>query len=80
MITRIQRWGNSLALRIPKSFAKDSGVEEGSPVDLSIEGDRLVVQPVRPARYELADLVSQIREDNLHEEIPTGGPVGREAW
>jgi hypothetical protein len=48
--------------------------------DISIEGDRLVVQPVRPARYELADLVLQIREDNLHEEIPTGGPVGREAW
>lgn len=80
MVTRIRRWGNSLGLRIPKSFAKDAGVEEGSPVDISIEGDRLVIQPVRPARYELADLVSQIRKDNLHEEIPTGGPVGREVW
>ena len=80
MVTKIQRWGNSLGLRIPKSFAKDAGVKEGSPVDISIEGDRLIIQPVRPARYELKDLVSEIREDNLHEEIPTGVPLGREAW
>jgi len=80
MVTKILRWGNSLGLRIPKSFAKDAGVEEGSPVDISIEGDRLVIQPVRPARYELRDLVSRIREDNLHDEIPTGDPVEREVW
>ena len=80
MVTKIQKWGNSLGLRIPKSFAKDAGVEEGSPVDISIEGDKLVIQPVRPSRYELKDLVSQIREDNIHDEIPTGDPVGREVW
>ena len=80
MVTKIQRWGNSLGLRIPKSFAVDAGVEEGSEVDISIEGDRLVIQPVRPARYELKELVSLIREDNIHEEIPTGRRVGREVW
>lgn len=80
MVTKIQKWGNSLGLRIPKSFAKDAGVEEGSPVDISIEGDRLIVQPVRPTKYELKDLVSQIREDNIHDEIPTGRRAGREVW
>lgn len=80
MVTKIQRWGNSLGLRIPKSIAKDAGVEEGSAVDLSIEGDRIVIQPVRPSRYQLKDLVSQIREDNLHDETTTGDPVGREVW
>jgi len=80
MVTKIQKWGNSLGLRIPKSFAKDAGVEEGSPVDISIDGDKLVIQPVRPSKYELKDLVSQIREDNIHDEIPTGDPVGREVW
>ncbi len=80
MVTKIQKWGNSLGLRIPRSFARDAGVDAGSPVDISIEGDRLVIQPVRPSRYELKDLVSQIREDNLHGEIPMGGPVGREVW
>ena len=80
MVTKIQRWGNSLGLRIPKSFAVDAGVEEGSEVDISIEGDRLVIRAVRPARYELKELVSLIREDNVHEEIPTGRRVGREVW
>jgi len=80
MVTKIQKWGNSLGLRIPKSFAKHAGVEEGSRVDISIEGDRLIIQPIHPLKYELNNLVSQIREDNLHDEIPTGSPVGREAW
>jgi antitoxin MazE len=80
MVTKIQRWGNSLGLRIPKSFAVDAGVEAGSEVDISIEGDRLVIQPVRAARYKLKELVSLIREDNIHEEIPTGRRVGREVW
>jgi antitoxin MazE len=80
MVTKIQKWGNSLGLRIPKSFAKDAGVEEGSPVDISIEGDRLIIQRIRLAKYELENLVSEIREDNLHDEIPAGDPTGREAW
>ena len=80
MVTKVQKWGNSLGLRIPKALAEDAGVEEGSPVDISMEGDRLVVQPIRSSKYELKDLVSQIREDNLHEEIPTGRRVGREVW
>jgi antitoxin MazE len=80
MVTKIQKWGNSLGLRIPKSFAKDAGVAEGSPVDISVDGNRLIVQPVHPSKYELKDLVSQIRENNRHDEIPTGDPVGREVW
>ena len=80
MVTKIQKWGNSLGLRIPKSFAKEAGVEEGSAVDLSIEGGNLVIKTVRPLRYELGDLLSDIRKDNLHDEISTGQPVGREAW
>ena len=80
MVTKIQKWGNSLGLRIPKSFAKEAGVEDGSAVDISIQGDRLVIKTIRSVKYELDDLVSQIREDNLHDEICTGEPVGREAW
>jgi len=74
------KWGNSLGLRIPKAFAKEAGVEEGSAVDISLEGDRLVIRPVKAARYQLSDLLSRVREDKLHEEISTGDAVGREAW
>jgi antitoxin MazE len=80
MVTKIQKWGNSLGLRIPKSFAKEAGVKEGSAVDISVEGDRLVIRPLRSERYRLSDLLSQVRKDNLHEEILTGDAVGRESW
>lgn len=80
MVTKIQKWGNSLGLRIPKSLAKNAGVEEGTEVDISFEGDRLVVQPLQSFRYQLRDLLSEVREDNLHNEIPTGNPKGREGW
>jgi antitoxin MazE len=80
MVTKIQKWGNSLGLRIPRSFAKEAAIEEGSSVDISLEGDRLVIRPVHTARYKLSELLSQVTEDNLHEEIVTGDAVGREAW
>ncbi len=57
MQTKIQKWGNSLGLRIPKSFAKQAGVEAGTDVDLSIEGSDLVVRSRRRQRYRLQDLL-----------------------
>jgi antitoxin MazE len=80
MVTRILKWGNSLGLRIPKSFAKEAGVKEGATVDISIDGDRIVIRPTAPVRYRISDLVSEIREDNIHEEIDTGDSAGREVW
>ncbi|HVE92304.1 MAG TPA: AbrB/MazE/SpoVT family DNA-binding domain-containing protein [Actinomycetota bacterium] len=79
MQTKIQRWGNSLALRIPKSFAEEARVEAGSTVDLSIEDGELVIRPLR-RQYSLRSLVAEINRDNVHEAIDTGEPVGRESW
>lgn len=80
MQTKIQKWGNSLGLRIPKSFAKQAGVEAGSDVDLSIEGSDLVVRSLLRPRYRLQDLLRGVTAKNLHKEVDTGAPVGREAW
>ena len=80
MQTKIQKWGNSLGLRIPKSFAAEARVDAGSTVDLSVEDGDLVVKPVRRLRYELRDLLRSINSRNVHREIETGDPVGREAW
>ena len=80
METKIQRWGNSLGLRIPKSFAEEARVEAGSTVDISVEGGDLVVRPVRPRIYDLRSLVRAITPKNIHEGVETGPPVGREAW
>jgi len=80
MQTKIQKWGNSLGLRIPKSFAKQAGVEAGSDVDLSIEGSDLVVRSKRRSRYRLQSLLKGVTAKNLHKEVDTGARVGREAW
>jgi len=78
--TRIQKWGNSLGLRIPKAFAEQAGVEAGSEVDLSLEDGDLIVRPTREPRYKLATLVRGITNDNVHDEVETGTAVGREVW
>jgi antitoxin MazE len=80
MKTTVQRWGNSLALRIPKTFAEEISVREGDEVEMNIAKGRLVVAPRPPRDYHLADLVAGIRPGNLHKEIITGKPQGKEVW
>jgi antitoxin MazE len=79
MVTRVQRWGNSLALRIPRSFAVQARVAEGTAVDIAVEDNRLVVKPVHH-QYRLRDLLKGIDRRNQHAEVRTGPPVGREIW
>ena len=80
MKTQVQKWGNSLALRIPKSFAAESNIEEGSPVNLSVVEGRIIVEPVTEPAYDLDELLSRVTKRNLHAEIDTGAPVGKEVW
>lgn len=80
MRTRVQRWGNSLALRIPKTFATETALADGSEVDLALEDGRLVVTPVAESPVLLEDLLAGITPENLHGEIDTGPSVGAEAW
>ena len=79
MITSIQRWGNSLAIRIPKAFALQAELAEDTSVDLSIEGDTLVVRPLRK-EWTLDELLSGITDSNLHRETPWGESTGKEVW
>jgi antitoxin MazE len=80
MQTKIQRWGNSLGLRIPRSFANEAGVEAGSEVDLSVREGVLIVRAARRRRYRLSELLGQVTAKNLHDEVDTGKPIGREVW
>lgn len=79
MVTRIQKWGNSLGLRIPRSVAAEAKVGEGCSVELSIEKGALLVRPLR-RRYTLDELLARVTKSNLHGEISSGAPTGREAW
>ena len=69
-----------MGLRIPRSFAKEAGVEAGSEVDLSLRDGDLVVKPARRRTYRLKELLEKITAKNLHGEVDTGRPVGREVW
>jgi len=80
MRTKIQKWGNSLALRVPKRFAVQCGVEEGAEVDLSVREGELVVTPARRRRYTLEELVAGITKKNRHAEVDWGPPMGKEIW
>ena len=80
MKTRVQKWGNSLALRIPKPFATEIGLQRNSPVEMSLVEGQLVIVPIVEPALTLELLLAQVSEDNLHGEIKTGSAVGREAW
>jgi antitoxin MazE len=77
---RIQKWGNSLALRIPKSFAAHSRIEQGSVVDLSLENGRMIVEPANEPEYSLEDLLAKVTKKNIHSEVDFGKPIGKEVW
>ncbi len=80
MRTRVHKWGNSLALRIPKSFASEVGLESESSIDLSVVNGKLVIEPVVGTELTLEELLDRVTEDNLHDEVSTGPAVGIEAW
>ena len=80
MKTRVQKWGNSLALRIPKSFAVEAGLREDTPVELSLRGGEIIIQPVARAPLTLEELLRGVTEENLHGEWQTGPAVGKETW
>ncbi len=80
MKVQIQKWGNSLALRIPKSFAVESNVKQGSTVDVSLEKGKIVVTPITQAEYTLDDLLAKVTKNNVHREVDSGAAVGNEGW
>lgn len=80
MKTRVQKWGNSLAVRIPKSFADEVGLTANTAVELSLVDGTLVVQPVAAKVLTLAELLSGVTDDNCPGEWQTGPAVGKEVW
>jgi antitoxin MazE len=79
MVTKVQKWGNSLGIRIPKFYAQKVKIESGSTIDIEIEDEKLIIKPGRHS-YKLKDLVSKINNKNIHSEVDTGNQVGKEIW
>ena len=80
MKARIQKWGNSLALRIPKALAEEVHVRQNTQVEISLVDGKIVVEPVKTADWTLEDLLEGITDENLHLEVESGPSVGKEVW
>jgi len=79
MQTTVQKWGNSLAVRIPVSLTRETGISDGSSVDISVDDSGTII--IKPARKKvLSDLLKKINSSNLHNEVQTGDPIGNEIW
>ena len=78
--TRVQKWGNSLGVRIPRGLAEEVGLGPGSEVSLSVKDGELVEKPLVPARLSLDDLLAEVSEENLHSSIDSGAAIGAEIF
>jgi antitoxin MazE len=79
MRAKAQKWGNSLAVRIPKAVADEAGVREEDELDIEVVAQVIRLKP-RRRELTLEQLVSGITPENLHGETDFGRPAGREAW
>lgn len=80
MRTRVQKWGNSLALRIPKSFATEVGLQRETSVEVSLADGKLIITPVTKPKLTLKQLLAKVTKENLHHEVDTSPAIGNEMW
>ena len=80
MKTTVQKWGNSYAVRIPKHFVKEVGLEYRTDIELTLEDGKLIIQPAKEETITLDELLGKVTKKNLHTAVDTGAPVGNEAW
>ena len=80
MNTKVRTWGNSLGIRIPRPFAREVKLRDGTPVDLKVDRGCLVIRPTGPRAANLAALVRRITPKNRQRAVDWGRPVGREVW
>lgn len=66
MKTRVQKWGNSLAVRIPKSFAEGLRFEANSPAEMGLEDGAIIIKPDRESTWDLDALLAAVTDDNVH--------------
>lgn len=77
MQVQISKWGNSLGLRLPRSLASQIGVTDGAKVEITAEGDRLIVTAARPT-YRLEDVLANMSPAAAHAAFDWGPDLGRE--
>ena len=79
MKATVQKWGNSLAIRIPKNVTKETKVIEGSSINIQVENGNIILSPSKK-EYSLKELLKNITNENIHTEVSTDGRMGGEVW
>jgi len=74
----VKKWGNSLGIRIPNLIVRELALKDGSFVDINDRGKTIIIKPIQ--KNKLSEMLGRINEKNIHKEIETGGPVGKEIW
>ena len=80
MQVQIQKWGNSLAFRIPSAFVHETNLSQGAIVNLGIKEGRLIITPLIKKNISLESLLMDVTKENIHREEDFGERQGREIW
>jgi antitoxin MazE len=80
MISKVQQWGNSQGLRLPKNVLNLAHIEVGDEVEIIVDDHQILVKKAKPAKFDLAELVSRIPKGYRAREVNFGRPVGKEEW
>lgn len=80
MQSKVQKWGNSLAIRLPKAIAQSAQLDTGSVISFRVEDGKIIIEPKFPKVYSLDELLNGVTPQNLHKETDWGKPRGKEVW
>ncbi len=80
METRVQKWGNSLAVRLSKQVVRESNLSEGAYVAIDVDEGKIILEVKGRKRYSLRKLLAKVTRKNIHREFESGSPVGKEIW
>ncbi|MDZ7960951.1 MAG: AbrB/MazE/SpoVT family DNA-binding domain-containing protein [Aulosira sp. DedQUE10] len=80
MTAVVAKWGNSLAIRIPRMVAEQVHVTEGTDITITVSGNSIVITPKKRKKYTLDELLEGMTPEKFHPEFETGNAVGNEDW
>ena len=80
MLAKVQKWGNSQGLRLPRHILENSNILVGDDVEVIAQKNQIVVKKASRAKFDLAEMVARMPRDYKVREESFGPPVGREVW
>ena len=82
LLARVQKWGNSQGIRIPKNILRLASMKEGDEVEIIAEYNQIIIRRTPPIikPYSLQELFSQYEVEEQPKEVDWGSPSGKEEW